>query len=211
MAERLPDAYALLAEALCALGNEDEANDAAMQALVFAKAQGRSSWDAQLRASRCLADLRRWDALANALPEPEDLPKRLVDDPASQLAALRARLYSHTDPARSIDLALWALHRPPPLLAIRAARVAIDAARALAVSGQSETARSAVKRGLKSLQGPGADGLRLELLLSMQQARPDDRVSAAIGQIATRIALHLSPRFATKFLQRDGVEEALSR
>ncbi|NCG20613.1 MAG: protein kinase [Rhodobacterales bacterium] len=210
MAERLPDAYALLAEALCALGNEGEANDAAMQALVYAKAQGRSSWDAQLRAARCLADLRRWDALAKALPEPEDLPKRLVDDPAAQLAALRARLYSQTDPARSIDLALWALHRPPPLLAIRAARIAIDVAQALAASGQIETARSAVKRGLKSLQGPGSDGLRLELLLSMQRARPDERVTAAIGQIATRIAQNLALRFATKFLQRDGVQEALS-
>lgn len=209
LSSRLPEAYALLAETLVALGDQEGAHDAAHQALVFAKAHGPRMWDARLRAARSLADLDRWDEVEPALPEPEDLPTRPVDDPAAQLAALRGRLYARTHTGKAADQAAWALHRNPPLLAIRAVRIAVDASLALSRVGQVDAARSAVKRGLKALDGPGADGLRLELLLAMQRARPDPRVVKALRQIASRIVEGLSPDQAESFVGREGVEEAL--
>jgi tetratricopeptide (TPR) repeat protein len=209
MSDRLPECYALLAEVLLALGDHAEAHDAAHQVLIFAAAFGRRNWAERLRAARVLAGLDRWDEVESALPTPEDMPTRLIDDPAAQLAAIRGRLYSRTDPARGADQATWALTRPPPLLAIRFARISIDAAYALAKAGQIEPARTGIKRGLKALNGPGADGLRLDLLLAMYRARPEARVADAIRTIALRIAQRLSTKQAARFAQRAGIEEAL--
>ncbi len=210
MSERLAEAYALLAETLLALGDQAECHDAAHQALIFARAHGARTWDSKLRAARVLCFLERWDEVQDALPATEDLPTGIVDDPAAQLAAIRARLYAKTNVPRARDMATWTMVRPPPLLSIRSARIAIDASLAFSDIGHVDPARSAVKRGLKSLQGPGGDGLRLELLIAMQIARADPRVLNAAGQVAQRVAAQLSPAAAAMFRARPVIVDALA-
>lgn len=210
MAERLPETYALLAEVLVAVGDPGEAEDAAHQALVFALAHQVRPWDAQIRAARVLCNIGKLKEASRALPAPEDVPQHKVDDPAGQIAALRARLID-SSPTQARDLAMWAMTREPPLMALRTARIALDAALALTAAGQSALARNAVKRGLKALHGPGADGTRLELLLAMHLASPDDRVLVAAGQVAHRIHAGLSPALANTFGSRPPVAAALAR
>lgn len=210
MSQRLPEAYALLAETLRCVGAHDDALDAAHQALVFAKAHGASAWRARLWAARVLCDLERWSDLPGALPELEHLPASRVDDPAAQLAAIRARGFALDNPARARDLATWAIVREPPLLNIRGGSIALDAAEALRTSGHPVAARNAVKRGLKILQAPAADGLRLELLVAMQRAAPDPRVLDAAGQVAARVLAGLSGQAAASFRTREVIERALA-
>jgi len=88
-------------------------------------------------------------------------------------------------------------------------RIAIDASLALSAGGQIEPARSAVKLGLKALSGPGADGLRLDLLLALQQARADPRVTQALKQIVRRIMEGLSPAHAGTFRLRSEIAAIL--
>jgi tetratricopeptide (TPR) repeat protein len=210
MSERLAEAYGLLAEALLAIGDREESHDAAHQALVFARAHGPKTWASKLRAARILCFLECWDEGEEALPAPEDLPTNVVDDPAAQLAAIRARLYARRDPSRARDLAIWALVRPPPLLSIRAARIAIDLSLAFSGIGEVDTARKSVKQGLKRLDGPGGDGLRLELLIAMEIARSDPRVLNAAGQVAARVSLRLDPESAALFRARPIIARALA-
>ena len=209
MSERLAEAYALLAETLLAIGENDECHDATHQSLVFARAHGAKTWASKLRAARVLCFLERWEEVEGALPAPEDLPVNLVDDPAAQLAAIRARLYTRTHPSRARDLAVWTLVRSPPLLSIRAARIALDTSLAVTELGEVKPARNAVKRGLKALDGPGGDGLRLELLIAMQHARSDPRVLNAAGQVADRVSQRLAPQSAALFRARPVISDAL--
>jgi len=209
MAERLPEAYALLAHILAFLGDDEDAHDAAQQALIFANAHGGSAWAPRLHAARVLAGLGHGDVAERALPATEDLPIDPIDDPPAQLAAVRARLCAGSDPLRARDLAAWALARTPPRLSLRGARIALDAALALSTAQQTEAARSAVKRGLKQLKGAGGDALRLELLVAMHQAQPDQRVLDALAQIAPRIEAQLPPNAVGTFLARPVVREAL--
>lgn len=208
LTERLPECYALAAEARLAVGDADGAWDHARQALT--NARDASAWDARLRVSRVLAALGHGhDALA-ALPRPEELVSSHVDDPAAQLAAVRARLIAPDDPDTARDLATWVLVRPPPLLGLRGARIAIDASLALTLARAPDNARTAAKRGLKIMQGMQADGLSLELLLAMYAAAADDRVLAAAGQVAQRIAAQLPPSLAGRFSARSDVARALA-
>ena len=210
MADRLPTAYGLLADILWFLGDAEEAHDAAQQALVFAKAQSSPAWQARLQVARVLHLLGQHEAAANALPATEDLPRSPIDDPPAQLAAMRARLCAGTDPLRARDLAAWAQGREAPRLSLRGARIALDCALALTQAQQVEGARSAVKRGLKQLTGPGGDALRLELLVAMHQAQPDPRVLHALAQIAPRIEGQLPPTAVDTFRARPVVREALA-
>ncbi len=205
---RLPDAYSLLALALFAIGEREEAHDAASQARIFAEAQP-GSLEAQLRTTRVLLDLGRTDEARSVLPDEEVLPPAGLDDPAALHAALRARLLAPGDPSKAHGLAIWSLQRPPPLLGFRAAVVALDAAKALLGAGAGATARKAAKRALKALQGRGADGLRLEVLVTLEHTGPDPRIREAIDQVARRIASRLRgpalARFRTRRdLQIDG-------
>ena len=88
-----------------------------------------------------LANLGHWEEASQALPEIGTLPNRMVDDPLAQHAAIHARLIARTEPERAAERALWALRRPVPLLAIRGARIATDAARALAQIDEQDQAR----------------------------------------------------------------------
>jgi ATP/maltotriose-dependent transcriptional regulator MalT len=132
-----------------------------------------------------------------------------VDDPAAQLAALRARLLANQSPETARDLATWVMVRPPPMLAIRGARIALDTCAALAALGDTDGARTVIKRALKTLQGAGTDGLVLELLLSWNAAAPDARVQQAAGQIASRLASNLPPAMSSTFRSRAAIRSAL--
>lgn len=209
--ERLPEAYGLLADLLLFVGDDEDAHDAAQQAVIFANAHGGNAWAPRLNAARVLAHLGQTDAALRALPATEELPVDPIDDPPAQLAAVRARLCAATDPLRARDLAAWALARTPPRLALRAARIALDASIALTLAKQVEPSRTAVKRGLKLLKGAGADALRLELLVAMHQAQPDPRVIEALTQIAPRIEGQLPPTAVPSFRARPVVNEAFAR
>jgi tetratricopeptide (TPR) repeat protein len=208
MGERLPDAYALLADLLWRLGEHEEAEDAAQQSLVFANATDRASWDSRMRTAHVLADLGKHHEALGAMPAPDAVGPSPVDDPPAQFAALSARLYAEADPARARDLATWALTRPPPLLLLSGVRVAQDAASALLSLGHTEAARNAVKRGLKLLSATD-DGLRLELLVTMQRASPDPRVMDAIRQIALRMMPLMPLNAVESFRARDVIRLAL--
>jgi tetratricopeptide (TPR) repeat protein len=216
--ERLPEVWALLADVRSALGQTDGAVDACRHALTFAKANPDGL--SRIRAARVLgiAGLAR-EGLA-ALPTPEELGTNPIDDPAGQLASVRARLLvgEASDTAR--DLATWVAVRPPAALAIRAARIAIDATMALAAVGDPDLARSTAKRAIKSLQTTGSsqtsaggptDGFVLEALLALYATSPDDRVHAAAGQVAERIAAGLPGGLGTSFRARADVAKALAK
>ncbi len=209
MSERLPEAYSLLAQLLANLADPDNAHDAAQQALIFAKATGVRSWQAQLRATRVLLQLGFGREAEMALPDAATLPASQVYDPPAQHAALYARLFARIDAGRCRDLSTWTLTRPPPTLGIRAAEIALDCAHALMAIGQNDPARSAIKHGLKQLQGHGADGLRLELLVLMHQAAPDHRVLDAVGQVARRMLPQLPATGAEAFRTRNVIADAL--
>ena len=217
MGERLPEAYALLADLLVRLGEPAEAEDAAQQSLVFAKATDVVGWESRLRAARVLADLGKTAEAFVALPPSDQLAASPVYDPPAQYAVMSARLYAKADPARARDLTAWALGRPPPLLVLTGTRIAQDAALALIAIGAPDAARNAIKRGLKLL-GAGGDGIRLELLIVMQQASPDPRVLDAIRQVVERVLPLLPPsrEHASKpssvmesFRARAGIREAM--
>lgn len=210
MAERMPEAFALQAEVLVAVGRTEEAAAAARDALTYAHAQGPRTWDACLRAARVWCELGDRDAALQALPEAAHLPASRVDDPSAQLATLRARAIVSERPMDARDLAHWAMVRPAPLLGIRAARIAADASRALAGAGDTDAARSAAKRGLRSLEGPGGDGLRLELLLAFHAASPDPRILGAAGQVAGRLLESLPSGLADSFRARREIAAALA-
>lgn len=201
LASRLPDAYSLLAIALLAIGAREEALDAASQARVFARAHP-SRHEALLRTTRALIDLQQLDEASALLPDRDTLPAAGVDDPPALHAALQARLLAPTDPRGAYELAIWSLRRPEPMLGFRSGLVALDASKALLETGQAETARKAAKRGLKSLKGLGADGLRLEVLLALQRAGPDERVTLAIRQVAGRVAQRLTGPALETFRRR---------
>jgi tetratricopeptide (TPR) repeat protein len=209
MPERMAEAWALCAEARMAVGESEAALEAVRQTLAFAKAS--PDGDARIRSARILGALGQTKEALAALPRPEELPANPVDDPAAQLAALRARLIAADAPDTARDLATWVAVRPPALLGLRAAQIAIDAANALAAVGDIELSRTTAKKGLKALQPnptasrpgpPPTEGLVLELLLVMQRAAPDERVGAAARQVTERIAEGLPGPFAASFRKR---------
>jgi tetratricopeptide (TPR) repeat protein len=212
---RLPaqhaEALALVAETLAAVGLEAEARRSAGEAARTARDLGLRGTDASLRAARVLCDIgRAADALAvlDTVTEP---PPSIVDDPTAQILAVRARALARTDATLSRELANAALSRPAPLLAIRAARIRLDAALALHDSGADAGARNAAKRGLKVLQGSGNKGLKLELLVAMYLAAPNHRVVEAAARTAMRVLEELPEHAVASFKQRRVIGEALNR
>ncbi|MEO0605582.1 MAG: tetratricopeptide repeat protein, partial [Myxococcota bacterium] len=92
MADRMPLAYALLAEVQWALGDHAEALAAIHQCMVFAGASNRPCADARLRAARVLLDLGQPADAWQALPTVEDLADSPITTPPTQLTLLRARI-----------------------------------------------------------------------------------------------------------------------
>ncbi|MEQ1503678.1 MAG: tetratricopeptide repeat protein, partial [Myxococcota bacterium] len=205
------EAMALEAEALAAVGQSSEAAEAAAQAISVARHLGVRGLDAGLRAARVCCDVGRPAEALAALDEMPDAPPSLIDETGTQLLAVRARAVARTDPALARELANDALNRPSPLLAIRAARIRLDAALALHDTGADSQARAAVKRGLKSLQGSGNKGLKLELLIAMYQAAPDARVVEAAARTALRVMEDLPEHAVETFRRRAIIGDALAR
>ena len=166
---------------------------------------------ARLCTARVLCNLEAWEAARGALDGAQSLPDSVVDDPRGQALALQARLEVQSDPRRARALAQQAIGRPRPMLAIRAAPVRLDAARALLAAGYGDDARNAVKRGLKLLQGTGAYGLKLDLLVTMYRCEPDPRVAKALLQTATKLLETLPDHAAAAFVKRPILNELLAR
>ena len=205
------DAVALLAETTTRVGFHDDAVDAARQAVQLARMAPNGSIDARLRAARALCDLGLPHEAQQALDAMASPPEGVIDDPVGQLAALKARALAATDPRRAQELASMAMARPTPLLAIRAARIRLDCAAALVAANQANAARSAVKRGLKIIQGTNAKGLKLELLMQFHLAVPDARVAEAAARTAQKLMEHMPDHAKTSFRQRAPVREVLQQ
>lgn len=205
------ESLALVAETLAAVGLDEDAGEAADRAAELGRDLGPRGMDANLRAARVMCDIGRpADALVvlDAITEP---PPSIVDDPMAQILAVRARAVSRSDPTLSRELANTALGRPAPLLAIRAARIRLDAALALHEAGSDAAARTAAKRGLKTLQGSGNKGLKLELLVAMYLSAPNHRVVEAAARTAMRVLEELPEHAVAAFRQRKVIGEALTR
>ncbi len=217
LSERLPEAYALVAEILCLIGDSTEALDAAHQSLVYGKASSTPVPPfIRLRVARVFCDLERREEARHALPSLEDLDaspvgdgiSEVLHDPAAQLAAVRARVHAKDHPARARDLSTWALTRPPPRMGPMAARIAIDAARAMFDAGEPLGARAAALQGLQRV-GPTHDGLRLELLATLQRVAPEPRVLDSLATVARRMLPGLPPGAQPAFEGREPIGEAL--
>ncbi len=209
MPERLPEAHALLAEMCSVVGDVEAVYRHIRHALTYASTLGDRVWDARLRVARLLAVHNRYDDVEAALPTAEAMPDNRIDDPAAQAAAIRSRAMVHTKPLAARDLATWAMVRPVPMLAVRGAKIAIDVCWTLAEAGDVDRSRTAAKRGLKVLKGPGMDGLRLGVLLALQKAQNDQRVLEAAGTVAKRIGSQLPPELQHGFVRTPGVADAL--
>jgi tetratricopeptide (TPR) repeat protein len=202
LVDRIADARALHAIVLIDSGRPIEAAQAANIALTYAQMQGEAAWNTRLRVARALLAAGRPDAAATALPMPDRVPENRLDDPPGQLAAIRARLLAASDPVAAKDLAMWAMMRPEPLLALRSFRIRVDASRALSAVGAIDHAREGAKRAVRLLDAAGTEGFRLDGLLALNQAADDPRVADAIGQLARRIADRLPPTIAKTFRTR---------
>ncbi|HHO52585.1 MAG TPA: hypothetical protein ENK18_17375 [Deltaproteobacteria bacterium] len=202
LGDRMPLAYAAMAQILRALGEEEGAISATEQALVFAEASEGPTWSARLQVARVLMELERPSEAWSALPPPDEVPPGRVDDPEGQLLVLHARFAASTEPSRAEQLCRTALARRPPLLIPATATIALDASRALFTAGQATEAAQAAARGLRALRGPGSDGLRLELLLAQHQAAPGDETRRTIQGILERMTPLLPPQATQRFAHR---------
>ena len=209
LSHRLPEAWSLLALTFSRIGRREEAARAAQKALRFAMATSpRRSWSSALRACRILVRSADSREMLEAL---SDLGPRELDDPPAQVAVIKGRHLALRSPRAALDQVRWAVGRAPPYLCLAAAAISLDATLALTDIDEIEDARRAAKRGLKQLTGDGADGLRLELLLALHEASPDDRVIHAAGQLAERIRANLAQPVAATFAARADIRRALAR
>jgi hypothetical protein len=128
------------------------------------------------------------------------VPESPLDDAPAWAAALRARVTDQPD--RAAELARGALARPPAILVLRAARIAIDAGLALIAAGALTDARAAAKQALRLVQTPDLDGLRLEALVVLQRTGRDERVAAALTQAAQRVQAGLPTEAAARLARR---------
>jgi thioredoxin reductase (NADPH) len=205
------EGLALVGETLVAIGQREDALEAANQAAALVKKLGPRGVDAGPRVGRVLCDLGKHKEALAVLDAIGAATESIVDDPVAQLLSVRARALARTDPALSKELANSALGRPAPLLAMRGARILLDAALAMHEAGSHSGARTAVKRGLKVLQGSGNKGLKLELLVVMYLASPDHRVAEAAARTAQRVMEDLPPHAVATFRGRPVISEALTR
>lgn len=205
LASWMPEACARLGNGLLAVGIDDLASDAAELALQVLSAS--APWRARVETARLLLDLGRDPTAYNVLDDLE-APESPVDDPPSQVAALRARSLARREPAAARDLAGATLARPVAH-PVRGARIRQDAAVALLAAGETALARKACKRGLELLANTDAIGARLELLVTMYRARPEPRVLEAIGRAARRVLVDLPPEHADAFRGRPVIADAL--
>ena len=206
---RLPEAFALSAEAELAAGLFDKALQSARSTLTYARAQPSRHWDAMLRACSVLCGLAHEDEAEDALPAQAMVEDSGVLDGPTRRAAVEALCLAPHKPQRARDLARWALTRTHTSLPLHAAWIELTCARALRETGEREASRSAAKKGLARLTGPGIDGLRVELLLAMHKASPDRRVLATAGELVHRMVQGLPRPVAQGYTSRTEISLAL--
>jgi thioredoxin reductase (NADPH) len=205
------EAVSLLAEVLSLLGLSAEASDAAGQVDALARHLGPRGAEARIRAARAACEVARHDVALRLLEAVGPQPDGLVDDLEGQRQAVLARALVRRDPGRARELATAVIARPSPRLVIRSARIRLDGALALLEAGAPSSARSAVKRGLKDVQGSGTRGLKLELLVAMYLSEPDHRVVEAVARSALKILDELPDHCARPFRARGVIANALER
>ncbi len=207
------EAVVLLAETMRAVGLGEDAGSAAMQAISLAEAEGSVADPLRVRAARVICDIGRHSEAGGALADLTDPDDGMVDDAAAHRLAVTARVTAHserhTDRRRGVALAEQALERPPPSIAVRAAQIRLDAAKALIDAGEPARARASVKRGLKLVQGLAARGLKLDLMIALHDAQPDERVAEAVLKVAARILESLPDHARDSFRRRAGLRRVL--
>jgi thioredoxin reductase (NADPH) len=211
LADHQAEAVSLLAEVLALLGMQDLAAEAAGQVDSLARHLGPRGAEARIRAARAACEVGRPELATRLLDAVGPQTQEPVDDLEGQHLAVRARALARRDPATARELATGVLARPTPLLVLRAARIRLDAALALLEVGAPSTARAAVKRGLKDVQGAGTRGLKLELLVAMYLAEPDHRVVEAVARSALKVLDELPDHCARAFRRRAVIANALER
>ncbi|MFK7929061.1 MAG: protein kinase [Myxococcota bacterium] len=205
--QRSVEAGALHALSLLRAGD----NDGARRSLSQVEPWSRSAaWDSRILVARLRCILGPDQGALDLLPGREELPEDTLYDAPAQATAIRARALAPTQPERARDLAQWCLGRPPPRLILRHVDILMDAGEALLIGGDRSAAREAAKVGLRNLSGPGADGLRLELLSLFHRADPDPRILAAFKQVADRVCAQQPPSIGKALSKRPGFGPALA-
>jgi len=214
LATRQPEAVVLLAETMRAVGLDDDAGSAALQAVALASHEGPVADPVRVRAARVLCDIGHHREAEAGLADVVDQPQGLVDDPVAQRLAVEARVAARSERRagreRAVELAEQALERPPPSIALNAAQIRLDAATALLDAGQPARARATIKRGLKVVHGLAARGLKLDLMIALHAAQPDARVAEAVLKVAARILESLPEHAQDAFRRRPGLRRILA-
>ncbi|MEN0065761.1 MAG: protein kinase [Myxococcota bacterium] len=218
MADRMPIAYAQLAEVHQVLGAQAEALAAVHQCMVFAGASNTPCADARLRAARVLLDLGQPADAWQALPTVEDLSASPIDTPALQLTLLRARISAADDAARTRATCEQAIEQTPPLDQIMRATLLLDAIKALWTARQADLADELAVRALDVLgRIVPCDGLQLETWLLRQQieagrtdAAPPVQSTDRVRQLARGLLPKLPPQAAEHFRGRPGIVTVVS-
>jgi len=213
MADRMPIAYALLAEVQSGLGDHAEALAAIHQCMVFAGASSSPCAEARLRAARVLLDLGQPADAWQALPTVEDLSESPIQTPMAQLTLLRARISATDDPARTRTMCEQTLHVARPLDLLVQVTLLLDGVKALWSARQADLAEQLARAALDVLDGvTPSDGLQLETWLLRQQieaGRPTGGESvgstAQVRLIARRLLPVLPPQAAEHFRRRPGI------
>ncbi|MFT7521801.1 MAG: tetratricopeptide (TPR) repeat protein/tRNA A-37 threonylcarbamoyl transferase component Bud32, partial [Kiritimatiellia bacterium] len=198
--DRMAQMHGLACEVYWNIGRSHDAESSIRQTLHLAR--DASTWSARLRACRILCALGLESDAAAALPDNQALPLSPSEDPSAQLAAVRARALAPRHPSRALDLATWCKTRAPIGLILHQAHACVDLSKAFCRVGDLTAARQAAKDGLMALEGPGCEGLRLELLAAFHSADPDPRIADALEQVAQRVLAHLPPDIATSLKTR---------
>ncbi len=217
MADRMPIAYAQLAEVQAGLGDHAEALAAVHQCMVFAGASSRPCADARLRAARVLLDLGQPADAWQALPTVEDLVESPISTPLAQLTLLRARISATDDAARTRTMCEQTLQDARPLDVLVQTNLFVDAIKALFLARQGDLADVVARKALEHLEAiVPADGLRLEVWLLRQQIEAGETHPAAresteqVRQLARRLLPVLPPQAAEHFRRRPGIVTVVS-
>ena len=220
MADRMPIAYALLAEVEGALGDHREALSAVHQCMVFAGASSTPCADARLRAARVLLDLGQPADAWQALPTVEDLVASPIHTPQAQLTLLRARISAVDDPSRSRAMVEQTIEEARPLDVLTRATLLLDAIKALWTARQAEAADETAAHALEMMDGiTPSEGIQLEVWLLRQQIEAGRRDASElrssgsteqVRQLARRLLPVLPPQAAEHFRRRPGIVTVVS-
>ena len=144
-------------------------------------------------------------AVLDTMTEP---PPSQIDDPMARILAVR-RLGRCRGPTRRCPGSSRTRRCPVRLPCWRSGRADPPRRRARPPRGRvGRRGAERAKRGLKTLQGPGNKGLKLELLVAMYLAAPNHRVVEAAARTAMRVLEELPDHAVASFKQRRVIGEA---